>query len=564
MDHLDNVGRYETVRLLGRGGMGEVYLARDPLIDRLVAIKLLAAAYDTASRERFTREARAAGRLHHENIATIFDVGEDRGRPFIAMEYVSGQTLAALIAQEPHLPIGEMLRLVEDACAGLAFAHDAGIVHLDVKPQNLIRGDTGRLKILDFGIARVVERDETYTVHVSGTPRYMSPEQLTGGPIDRRTDVYSLGCVLYEVIAGRPALPGTLTNLLSRVAGSDIVPLTDAAPGVHPELVRIVDRAMAPDRIDRYENLEVLRRELSAVRREIEQDSRDGGEPRHAAIALTPESDRSRSIDVARADSRAGRDLSRSAWRPLAWVAGVLIIAALGAGFWFMTRGKPTPISIAVNAPPAVSPRELQPFPTPPQSTAAPAREATPPPPQRQTESVGRAPAKPSQNAEPLPQQPSQPPTEVRTLPTTDVARAPSTSPQPDAPASRPPEVVPLEARVTPSPSPEDAVRAVLRAYEAAYDQRDVSALRAIFPALPSEQAVALGRTFAVAVSYNVELNVLDVRAGQSTATALCDVTHAFVPKIGNASTNTLQARFYFRKAGDVWTIERVEPSARK
>jgi hypothetical protein len=121
-----------------------------------------------------------------------------------------------------------------------------------------------------------------------------------------------------------------------------------------------------------------------------------------------------------------------------------------------------------------------------------------------------------------------------------------------------------LEARVTPSPSPEDAVRAVLRAYEAAYDQRDVSALRAIFPALPSEQAVALGRTFAVAVSYNVELNVLDVRAGQSTATALCDVTHAFVPKIGNASTNTLQARFYFQKAGDVWTIERVEPSARK
>jgi serine/threonine-protein kinase len=563
MDHLDNVGRYETVRLLGRGGMGEVYLARDPLIDRLVAIKLLATAYDTASRERFTREARAAGRLHHENIATIFDVGEDRGRPFIAMEYVSGQTLAALIRQEPHLPIGEMLRLVEDACAGLAFAHDAGIVHLDVKPQNLIRGDTGRLKILDFGIARVVERDETYTVHVSGTPRYMSPEQLTGGPIDRRTDVYSLGCVLYEVIAGRPALPGTLTNLLSRVAGSDIVPLADAAPGVHPELVRIVDRAMAPDRIDRYENLEVLRRELSGVRREIEQDSRDGGEPRYA-VALAPEYRPSRSSDVARADSGARRDASRGAWRPLAWVAGVLIIAALGAGFWFMTRDEPTPISIAVNAPPTVPARELQPIPAPPQSTETPAREATPPPPQRQTEGVGREPAKPSQKDEPLPQPPSQPPDDVRTLPTADASRAPSTAPQPDAPVTRPPEVIPLEARVTPSPSPEDAVRAVLRAYEAAYDQRDVAALRAIFPALPSEQADALSRTFAAAKSYNVELNVLDVRAGQSTATALCDVTHALVPKIGNASTNTLQARFYFQNAGDVWTIERVERSARK
>jgi serine/threonine-protein kinase len=549
MDHLDNVGRYETVRLLGRGGMGEVYLARDPLIDRLLAVKLLAAGYDTASRERFMREARAAGRLHHENIATIFDVGEDRGRPFIAMEYVPGQTLAALIHQETHLPLTEMLGLIEDACAGLAFAHNAGIVHLDVKPQNLIRGETGRLKILDFGIARVVERDETYTVHVSGTPRYMSPEQLTGGPIDRRADVYGLGCVLYEAIAGKPAFPGTFTSLLSRVAGSDVVPLTDVAPGVHPELVRIVDRAMASDRIDRYDNLEVLRRELSAVRREIEQAS---------------EYHPSHSSGVVSADSGASRDPSRSDWRPLAWVAGILIIAALGAGFWFITRDEPTPISIAVNAPPAVSPREPQPVPAPPQSTAPPARETTPPPPQRQTDGVGREPAKPSQDDEPLPQPPSQPLAEVRTVPTADVARAPSTPPQPDAPATRPPEVIPLEARVTPSPSPEDAVRAVLRAYEAAYDQRDVAALRAIFPALPSEQADALGRTFAAAVSYNVELNVLDVRAGESTGTALCDVTHALVPKIGNASTNTLQARFYFQKAGDVWTIERVERSAKK
>ena len=163
------------------------------------------------------------------------------------MEYVPGETLSTLIGQEPPLATSAMLRLIEDACAGLAFAHNAGIVHLDVKPENLVRAANGRLKVLDFGIARLVETDETRTMHVMGTLRYMSPEQLTGGPLDRRSDVFGLGCVLYEVIARRPAFGGTMTDIMSRVTGTGVVPLPELVPGVHPTLVRIVTRAMAPD-----------------------------------------------------------------------------------------------------------------------------------------------------------------------------------------------------------------------------------------------------------------------------------------------------------------------------
>ena len=214
MDQLDRIGRFEIVKLLGRGGMGEVYLARDPLIDRMVAVKLLSAAFDAVARDRFTREARAAGRLAHENIVTIFDVGEHRDQPFIAMEYVPGKTLGTLIRQRPSPPRGELLRLIQDACTGLAFAHLSGVVHLDVKPDNLIRRDDGRLKILDFGLARVVAIDETHTRHSAGTLRYMSPEQLNGGLVDHRSDVFGLGCVLYEVLTGQPAFGSTWPDVL--------------------------------------------------------------------------------------------------------------------------------------------------------------------------------------------------------------------------------------------------------------------------------------------------------------------------------------------------------------
>ena len=250
--------------------MGTVYLARDPLIDRLVAIKVLAPGFDAAARSRFSREARSAGSLQHENIATIFDVGEHEDAPFIAMEYVSGDTLGALIRRPSILDLTETLRLIEEACAGLAFAHRAGIVHLDVKPENLIRRDDGRLKVLDFGIARIISGEQTHTRHLMGTLRYMSPEQLNDGALDLRADVFALGCVLYEALARKPAYTGQLWEIVARIEGREVTPLPEIVPGVHPELVRMTRRAMAHDPANRYQDLETLRKELAALRREFE------------------------------------------------------------------------------------------------------------------------------------------------------------------------------------------------------------------------------------------------------------------------------------------------------
>ena len=536
VDDLTIVGRYETVRLLGRGGMGEVYLARDPLIDRLVAIKLLAHGLDPAARERFTREARAAGRLQHENIVTIFDVGEHGGRPFIAMEYVEGDTLATLIRQEPPLATAQMLKFVEDACVGLAFAHKAGIIHLDVKPENLIRCNDGRLKVLDFGIARVLEGDATSTMHVIGTLRYMAPEQLTGGPIDRRSDVFALGCVLYEVIARTPAFDGSMTDIVSRINGTRVVPLPQLVPGVHPELVRIARRAMAPDREDRYDDLDVMRRDLAAVRREI-----------------AGATDASTLVTVI-------RDHTPGVRRGLTWTLIAGLVGGLGAGVWVLRHPKDAsppaadtplveqPISIAPKEPPStVADRTEAPLPTP-QTTVVqpqPAPRASPPSTATPTPESAAPPAPKNGTAELRSPPPPTNPTPNEFVPPPSI-ESPRSVPLPTAPPAR-------------APNPEEAVRGALREYEAAYTQRDVGALRKIFPGLSSAQAEAIGRTFAGATSYRVTITVSDVGVTGSTAIATGDVLHEFVPKVGNASKNSMRMRFYLQQTGDAWLIERVE-----
>ena len=197
-------GRYRLERPLGHGGMATVYLAHDEELHRPVAIKLLAEhlAGDAAFRERFLREARLAARLSHPNVVSVYDAGEaEDGRPFIVMEYVPGTTLAELGA----LPPGEAVELAMQACRGLAHAHAAGLVHRDVKPQNLLLREDGTVKVADFGIARAAETTAlTQVGTVLGTAAYLSPEQALGEQVTAAADVYSLGAVLYELLTGRP------------------------------------------------------------------------------------------------------------------------------------------------------------------------------------------------------------------------------------------------------------------------------------------------------------------------------------------------------------------------
>ena len=217
------IGRYEIRRLLGTGGMGQVYLAHDPVLDREVALKLIGSEIDDdKARNRLVEEARAAGRLRHPNIVTIFDAGEHAGAPYIAMEHVGGETLRGLIRRRAPLSLAHRLELIEGACAGLAHAHRANVVHFDVKPDNLMLDVGGVLKVLDFGIARVLKAEVLVTKQLSGTLRYMSPEQVSGAPLDRRSDVFSLGCSLFELIAYEPAYTGSVPELIGCIVNGPV------------------------------------------------------------------------------------------------------------------------------------------------------------------------------------------------------------------------------------------------------------------------------------------------------------------------------------------------------
>ena len=608
-DEFKTIDRYETVELLGRGGMGSVYLARDPLIDRLVAVKLLDAAFDASARGRFSREARAAGRLHHPNIVTIFDVGEHLGRPFIAMEYVPGLTLAALIREAQTLP-GEKLRLMADAAAALAFAHRAGVVHLDVKPENLMRRDDGVLKILDFGIARMLTAETTHTHRVLGTLRYMAPEQVTGDSVDRRSDVFALGCVLYELVAGRPAFEGTMKELLARVSQpTHVTPLPDLVPDAPPELARMVERAMAQNPDDRYDDLDLLRRELDAVRDRlgVVLDGRlqpvaraidTSDQPTREATTRGPEIDRQRSVSrrpPVQADLAAVGSGRVSNRRPVTALAFAIGLVALIIGMlWLRTNtgGPNGQGSVEQVATPPLQPADAVPLqglqPPTDQSNVGGSREADAQVSQSVARGTRERPLEPSREqprsvnddrSEALTGRaaaqsvPEPAPTAIAPLPSAVPAPPPPPAPVPASPpgdrdrAADSTPVVSDGARLTtqdkpPEKSAAEDVRAALSAYEAAYDGLNVAALRRVAPGLSAEQLEAVGRTFANAVSYDVDLQVLGMDIMGSTAVVTCLVTHAFVPKIGSPSRNPpLQIRFSLRETQAGWVIDRVEPA---
>ncbi|HEY8549643.1 MAG TPA: serine/threonine-protein kinase [Vicinamibacterales bacterium] len=271
------IDRYQIRERLGQGGMGTLFLALDPAIDRLVALKVLRVD-NPEVRERFEREARLAARLQHPNIVTVYDVGEHEGQPFIAMEYIPGETLAELIRRRAPLDLRRKLELMIEVCNGLAFAHRHGIVHRDIKPANLmVSRDSSLLKILDFGIARAGESGLTQVGMVIGTPNYMSPEQVRGETVDHRSDIFAVGLVLYELLTYRQAFEAdTAPAVLMKILTSEPPPLGPIDPVLDPALASIVGRALAKDPGARYQDLGALRSELVRLAQRLDVEPDEG------------------------------------------------------------------------------------------------------------------------------------------------------------------------------------------------------------------------------------------------------------------------------------------------
>jgi serine/threonine protein kinase/WD40 repeat protein len=306
------IGRYEVISELGRGAMGTVYKARDPVLDRLVALKTMSEALlvEEEMQERFYREARSAAGLQHVNIVTVFDLGEVDGAPFIAMELLDGAALSTLMYQGRPSRLDEKVGLVVQICRGLDFAHKKGIYHRDIKPGNIQVLLDGTAKILDFGIAwREDTTHKTKTGLVMGTPNYISPEQIIGAPVDHRADMWSVGVILYELISGaRPFDASTIPSLIYRVVHQPLTPLDARAIGVPEKLVGVIDRALSKDPNGRYRDLaemaDALQRSLGTPvsERLISEEARESGFRRNLELGknLFSKGEPHRALEAAR------------------------------------------------------------------------------------------------------------------------------------------------------------------------------------------------------------------------------------------------------------------------
>lgn len=269
---ISQLGRYEVIRELGQGAMGVVYQAKDPLIDRIVAIKTINLGLAMEGKDeyegRFYQEAKAAGRLNHPNIVTIYDVGKGEDIAYIAMEFLQGRELRDIMNDGGLLPVDHVLDIVAQVASGLSYAHEHDIIHRDVKPSNIMVIRDGHVKITDFGIARMASSAvRTQTGMVLGSPKYMSPEQVMGKEIDQRSDIFSLGVMLYEMLTGQAPFNGDNVNAIMYQTLNAAPPAPSSLNAAVPEMLNfIVAKALAKGLDDRYQNAKDFAIDLRACR----------------------------------------------------------------------------------------------------------------------------------------------------------------------------------------------------------------------------------------------------------------------------------------------------------
>jgi len=445
------LGRYEILDELGRGAMGVVHKARDPIIDRVVALKTIDFALTGAAAasfgQRFFQEARAAGRLNHPNIVTIYDAGQADGVAYIAMEFLDGTSLRELLDEHPPLGIARAVEVAGQVARGLAYAHEQGVIHRDIKPANIIVLRNRRPKITDFGIARLSEADGR-SGERAGSPKYMAPEQIRAdATIDGRADLFSLGAVLYEMLTGRPPFTGeTVHEIMEQVLAADPPRPATVNARVPPELDALVMRMLAKHPGDRFPSARSVFRELRHIEERLEErTTREAADEAEVVAAVAPtSSDGDKTLVLAAAPSDGTRRASRSTRRVVALVAAGLTLAGLAliplrlqfsdanARRTELAAAPPPAVVDAIAAPPS-EPVQHEPPPAvePPPPPPEPVKVAPPPPPKRAA--APRQPAK-----APVPAAAPRPPVQVAAAP----------PPKPAAPP--PPQTAKLLLTVTP------------------------------------------------------------------------------------------------------------------
>ena len=572
--HLTSIGKYEVECVIGEGSMGVVYRAVDPLINRRVAIKVMtdAVAQDASLRERFLREAQTAGSLQHPNVVTIYDFGEVDDHLFIAMEYVEGDDLADLLNKQVSIPIIEALDLITGVLHGLAYAHKRGIIHRDIKPANIRVDSEGKARLMDFGVAHLASSDMTSTGMLLGTPAYMAPEQITGGSVTAETDIFSVGAVLYELLAGRrPFVGDTLQSLMYSILNKAPESLEALVPKMPVGLHDIVMRSLKKEPGQRYHSAMAMANDLAAIR-----DSLDP-EGKRTSLSLRA------AIDTALARETRAQDRRRRGWQVATFAAGVLLAAAVFGGVRLLLAriGRPYPmpresavassspsaltaaphesltsVPVAASAvPPAPSPRVAPARATvvvPPPARSTDARQVAADPTRHTTDTSRKSSVDPTQRVTPAPAPPP---------PLTTTERVPAVTQQQQAPINvPPPTAAPAPAASAPATHENvgEQVAAVIANYARALESLDLNELRRVYPAMTSAQRKAFDDFFRSIRTLKATLAIGNLQVDGSTADAQVTGSFDYVTTSGGTERRDVRFLATLRRDHGAWLLAAV------
>jgi serine/threonine-protein kinase len=400
------LGKYQIRGTLGRGAMGTVYDGWDPVIGRRVAIKTVRMLdHDDAEAQealaRFKNEAQAAGRLSHPNIVAVYDYGESDETAFIVMEFIEGRSLKDRLDTKEPIPLAETVRIMQLVLAALQFSHAKGVIHRDIKPGNVMLTTDGQVKLADFGIARIESSVMTQVGTMIGTPAYMSPEQLLAEPVDARTDIYSSGVLLYQLLTGERPFEGGLPAIMHKALNTTPKRPSEVSLTAPPALDAVVARAMARRPEDRYPNAASFALALRDAFAEPQTGlaSLGLGLDDEATMVVTPSARPPATQPPSPSPKTPAPRPSRTANPALLGGAAAILLALIGGGAWFALRPsapQPPPTTVAPEPNPAVNPPPVEPS-KPPQA------EAAPPPPNPSADAIPPAPPEPQVPPAPAP-----------------------------------------------------------------------------------------------------------------------------------------------------------------